>query len=98
MFHRTLEACRADLETSDDYFSRILGVSPDHALLTDVIHGIIKARCADYLENRYKDWPLPDLLTMLKALEPAPKAVDLVDAALDATEAPRRRGRPPKGE
>jgi hypothetical protein len=70
MFKRTESACRAELETADDYFSRILGVDPNHPLAAQVVRDLIEERCQDYLRNRWRDWPLGDLLILLSVLEP----------------------------
>ena len=91
MFKRTESACRAELETADDYFSRILGVDPNHPLAAQVVRDLIEERCQDYLRNRWRDWPLGDLLILLSVLEP----VQAPETA--AEEAPRRGpGRPRK--
>ena len=93
MFKRTEAACRAELETADDYFSRILGVDPDHALAAAVVREIVEARCQDYLRQRWRDWPLGDLLILLGVLEP--KAVEVLEPA-PVVEEKKKPGRPRK--
>jgi hypothetical protein len=72
MFLRTEAAAKADLEIVDDHFARVLGVQPDHSAATEVVRALIQARCDDYMRQRWRDWPVADLITLLTVLEPIP--------------------------
>lgn len=85
MFLKTPAAAKADLDVVDDYFSRILGVEPDHSAAAEVVRSLVQARCEDYLRQRWRDWPVADLITLLGVLEPTP-----------VPEEKRPRGRPRK--
>lgn len=85
MFLRTEAAAKADLETVDDHFSRVLGVQPDHSAAAEIVRSLIQARCDDYMRQRWRDWPVSDLITLLGVLGPVP-----------VPEEKRPRGRPRK--
>lgn len=61
-------ACDNEIETVEDYCARIFTTSVDMMAFRKQINTLIQERIADYIYQRYRDWPMPDLLRLEEAL------------------------------
>jgi hypothetical protein len=64
-------ACKQELETVEDYCSRIFTTEIDLIAFRAQLREIILDRISDYVFQRYRDWPVADLLRMESVVEKA---------------------------
>lgn len=79
-----------ELDTVQDYCDRTFGIGVDYAALQLQIGEMIQQRIADYIFQRFRDWPIRDLLALQAAVSTRTES--------EEAEAPRPRGRPPKSK
>lgn len=65
---RTSQQIDAEIESVDDYLTRILGIEPDAEQATRIATELVKYKVDDYLTQRWRDWPVADLLALVAAL------------------------------
>lgn len=66
---RQKDAVEFDLEQVVDYVPRTFGVEIDPAMIRQELEGLIEKKVRDYIFQRYKDWPVRDLLTAIVVLD-----------------------------
>lgn len=92
---RTKESCQAEVEAVEDYCARIFGIEVDHAAFQDQLREIITNRVNDFVFQRFRDWPLPDLLRLESVLQ---ERIIKLAKAKEGPDGQPRRGRPPKND
>lgn len=59
----------AELEALDDYLTRIVGVEPDPAQALRVVTDLVRDRVDGVLFQRWRDWPVSDLIALMQRIE-----------------------------
>lgn len=65
---RSEQAIQNELEAVEEYCSRMFGISVDFDAFQAQVREIIQQRISDYIYQRFRDWPVVDLLAMEKAV------------------------------
>jgi len=86
-FRRDEEACGKEIENVQEYADRVLGIEVDHQGFRVQVARIIENRIDDFIYQRFRDWPIRDLMLLEQQLQKRIKA---------RQEQEPRRGRPPK--
>lgn len=84
---RTQEACENEIESVEEYAGRVLGIEVDYLAFRAQVLTIIERRIDDFIFQRFRDWPIKELLMLEGALQKKIKA--------QQKEEPKR-GRPAK--
>lgn len=63
------KACQIEIDTVEDYASRVFGTDVDLMAFREQIHQIIVDRISDYIYQRYRDWAVVDLITLETEIE-----------------------------
>lgn len=66
---RDEKACELELKTVEDYCSRTFTCEVDLVAFRAQLREIIVNRINDYVFQRYRDWPVADLLRMESVVE-----------------------------
>lgn len=65
---RTQESCQREIEDVEEYAGRIFGIEVDFAAFKMQIREIIANRVNDFIFQRFRDWPIADLLKLEQAV------------------------------
>jgi hypothetical protein len=85
---RNEQAIKSELDTVEEYCQRTFGIAVDFPAFEAQVREIIQSRIQDYIFQRFRDWPIRDLLSLEYAIG---ERVDLA-----STDEIRKRGRPRK--
>lgn len=66
---RDEKACQLEIDTVEDYASRVFGTEVDLLSFREQVHEIIVDRISDYIYQRYRDWAVADLITLEAEIE-----------------------------
>lgn len=66
---RDEKACALEIESVEEYSQRMFTTTVDLVAFRSQIRDIIVTRIADYIFQRYRDWPIADLLKLENAIE-----------------------------
>lgn len=61
---RDEKACQNEIDTVEEYCNRVFGTDVDLLAFREQVHQIIVDRISDYIYQRYRDWPVADLITL----------------------------------
>lgn len=86
---RNEDACRHEVESVEEYAARVLGIDVDYQGFRVQVLKIIEQRIDDFIFQRFRDWPIRDLMVLEKELQKRIKKEQSLEP---------RRGRPPKKE
>lgn len=81
---RTPEQCAAEIEVVEEYMVRMFGVELDRDVFAMRMQDLIAEKISDYLYQRFRDWPVQSLRTLVETLKPLKE---------EAPKEPLRRGR-----
>lgn len=89
---RDSAACQSEIEAVKEYADRVFGIEVDFSAFREQVRAIIQNRVQDYIYQRFRDWPIRDLLEL-------ERQIGSIVPAETIEEAPRaKRGRPAKIE
>ncbi len=86
-FKRDEHACGKEIEDVEEYADRVLGIKVDHQGFRVQVARIIENRIDDFIFQRFRDWPIRDLMLLEQQLQ---------KRIIARQEQEPRRGRPPK--
>lgn len=69
MNQRTAEFIEDEIKTISEYCERVFGVALDRASLHTLIGEMVSDKVEDYLFQRFRDWPVKDLLLLDQVLK-----------------------------
>lgn len=61
---RNESAIRSEVEAVEEYCQRVFNIEVDYPAFREQVRQIIQTRIQDYIFQRFRDWPIPDLLKL----------------------------------
>ena len=86
-FRRDEQVCGNEIEAVEEYANRVLGIQVDHQGFRVQVARIIENRIDDFIFQRFRDWPIRDLMILEQELQ---------KRIIARQEQKPKRGRPPK--
>lgn len=69
-FHkRTPQFCAEEIKTANEYVSQVFQAGINLNTLKELIESLIDNKIEGYYYNRFKDWPVADLLTLVQTID-----------------------------
>jgi hypothetical protein len=83
---KTKEQCKEELTAVEDWLKKVMKVQNNAPACARIAERLIADKIDAYIFERWRDWPVPDLLTLIETMNEKPTIIDPV----------KKRGRPPK--
>lgn len=92
---RDPKSCQNEIEAVEEYAGRVFGVEIDYVAFKTQVREIIHNRINDYVFQRFRDWPIRDLILLEDQID---QTITANSKKKDNPETMARRGRPPKND
>lgn len=66
---RTPQFCADEIKTANEYVSQVFQAGINLNTLKELIESLIDNKIEGYYYNRFKDWPVADLLTLVQTID-----------------------------
>lgn len=65
---RTPQFCTEEIKTANEYVSQVFQAGINLNTLKELVENLIDDKIEQYYYNRFKDWPVADLLTLVQTI------------------------------